>query len=86
MGCERELFRLWLSVHAVAFPEHLLLPGSVVATRDVAAKETTAALVSMELVFCGRRLPVGKHARGGERCAGKVRGQRDGDGCSLIFR
>lgn len=69
------MFRLWSSVHSVAFLEHLFLPGSVVATREVAAKETTAALVSMELVFCGRRLPVGRHAGvesgGGERCAGK---------------
>lgn len=74
----------------VAFLEHLFLPGSVVATREVAAKETTAVLVSMELVFGGRRLPVGKHAGavsgGGERCAGRVRGQREGSGCSFVFR
>lgn len=57
------MFRVWLSIHSVVFLEHLFLPGSVVAARDAAANETTAALVSMELIFCGRRFPVGKSAR-----------------------
>lgn len=62
MGWEHKLFHLWLSIHSVAFLEHLVLPGSVVAARGRANKTATAP-VSMELIFCGR-FPVGKYTWG----------------------
>lgn len=93
LGREHEVCLLWLSIHSVTFLEHLVLPGTVVAAREMAANETTRALVSMELMFCGRRFPVGRYARDvsgdGKCCAGKssqVRGLCDGIGRCPVFR